>query len=501
MGLVDSISCNSFDSICGGRHALYALKIHKFFNKLKDSGAELVFFTDGPIRVEKYPTWIKRLNNRYKISMHIIEDVDNGLELSRIFRRNAAKMPRVTSIYDLIEDIARQHGELTIATDAECDTEIAEYASNNPAVLAVLAEDSDFLIFSGKWRYFSLRHINQITLITYEYNRDALRLQLKLNDKELVCLSVIIENNLFESNNNFFPIDETYFNIAECVKLLNLSTFNFNEDQIIKMLDSIATPETKMKIKNSFAFYNTNFIKTDLSIVKPLIHKCLQHKMRFVYNVLSGQPVNFTLYYYDLSKEPISYYNLVIPLFKRKIGILYNYRCHSTIKYYVYSKLTHLHSYEKLTVNPIFPTQNVPPLEELLFGEDDNALDQVRFNLLKEIIGTSMDVDLKAIPKNYLVDVLVLEFLVLNHVISILEADIILISITKVELGEFEEEIDYPSTLDKRAFRVSLLFAKIYSNINGAVEVVGLLKLKVRLVSFNHFLVTNLFYSTEKHKL
>lgn len=67
-----------------------------------------------------------------------------------------------------------------------------------------------------------------------------------------------------------------------------------------------------------------------------------------------------------------------------------------------------------------------------------------------------------------------------------MEADIILFSISKVELGEFEEIIDYPSKLDPRAFRIALLFAKIYSNINGALEVVGLIIMKVNIPFFNH---------------
>lgn len=491
MGLVNNISSNKYDSLCGGRHALYAEKIHKLFNNLKNAGAELVFFTDGPIRVEKYPKWIQRLNNRYEISNRITEDVDNQVELSLIVSKNAFKIPRVTSIYDLIEDVARQHGEFTMASYAECDTEIAEYASNNPAVLAVLAEDSDFLIFPGNWRYFSLRHLRVNTLTTNEYNRVALRQQLKLNDKELACLSTIVGNDFSEIATNLKPVDQTFIKIAECIKYANVSMLNNKDllEQILIMQNTISTSATKLKIEKSLALYNTNFKKTDLSIEKPFIHKCLQHKMRFVYNVLSGLPVNFTLSYYDLSKEPISFYDLVIPLFKRKIGILYNYQCHTKIKYFVYSKLSHSQSYELLEVDPIFPKQDVPSLKELLFGEDDEALDQVRFNLLKEIIGISIDIDLKAIPKNYLIDVLVLEFLVLNQVISILEADIILISIKKVELGEFKENIDYPSKLDPRAFRIALLFAKMYSNINGAVEVVGLLKLKVKILSFIHSLL------------
>lgn len=320
---------------------------------------------------------------------------------SRIVDKNAAQICRVTSIYELLEDIARQYGSMTMAIDAECDTEIAEYASTNPAVLAVLAEDSDFLIFPGNWRYFSLRYLDRNSLITNEYNRRALRHELKLNDKELACLSTIGGNNFIENTTNCNQIYQKFTKIAKCIKLSNFKTLNEEDlSKIINtMLNNIPTNTTLMQIKKSLEFYHTDFMKTDLRSEHPFIYKCLQHNMRFVYNILSEFPVNFTLYYYDLKKEPISYYDLIIPLFKRKIGILHNHRCQLRCNYYVYSKLSHLRSFERLKVDPIFPNQSVPPLTELLFAEDNDALDQVRFNLLKEIIGISplLDIDLKPI--------------------------------------------------------------------------------------------------------
>lgn len=483
MGLVGNICSNKFDTLCGGRHNIYAITIHRLFNRLKDAGAELVFFTDGPVRLEKYHRWIEGVNKRYQNSIKIIDDVDCRMEFTLLVNN---ELSRVTSVYELLEDIARQHGSLTMALYAECDTEIAEYASKHLAVLAVLAEDSDFLIFHGNWRYFSLRSLNQNSLMIKEYNRDALRHTLNLNYKELACLSAIVGNDFITNANNYTQTYQKFINIAECIKRNDLTSLH-NADlfaRIAKILNTVPTESKLMQIEKSLALYDTNFKITDLSIEKPFIHKCLQHNMRFVYNVLSGFPVNFTLHYYDLRKESISFYELVIPLFKRKIGILYNHRCQSVVNCFVYSKLLHIQSYQLLEVSPIFSEQYVPQLKELLFGEDNDALTDVRFDLLKEIIGisSSLDIDLKLIPKNYLIDALVLVFLVLNKVINVEEADIILFSIYKVESGEFEEKIKYPSVLEPRAFRIAMLFVKMYSNFNGAVEVVGLLNMKVNIL-------------------
>lgn len=96
----------------------------------------------------------------------------------------------------MVHSIVRKFGTFTVAMTKECDAEIARYATNNPLVLAVLADDTDFLIYPGIWRYFSLKEIDPNNMTTLEFSRTALRSFLDLNDSQLVILSTLAGNDV-----------------------------------------------------------------------------------------------------------------------------------------------------------------------------------------------------------------------------------------------------------------------------------------------------------------
>lgn len=125
----------------------------------------------------------------------------NGESLSSVqeyFEARNDDVPRLTTQNDLMIHIARQYGEFIETFTRECDSEIARYAYENMDVLAVLANDSDFLIFAGHWRYFSLKDINVNTLDTIEFSRTALRSFLDLNDQQLIILATLNGNDIIK---------------------------------------------------------------------------------------------------------------------------------------------------------------------------------------------------------------------------------------------------------------------------------------------------------------
>ena len=81
----------------------------------------------------------------------------------------------------------------------------------------------------------------------------------------------------------------------------------------------------------------------------------------------------------------------------------------------VFLKMNHETGHKDYQMRPIYPPEGyVPSIEELLFSADVGLVD-IKFKLLKWIIDAEellRDCDLKTIPKSYLVDVLLLLFLV-----------------------------------------------------------------------------------------
>ncbi|CAO1380752.1 unnamed protein product [Diamesa serratosioi] len=515
MGLVTFVSRNKFDTLCGGRHNIAAIEIDDLFKKIKNTGAELVFFMDGPIREEKYSTWRCRQNLRYDSCNDILDDVERGMNLSMIIKKesnNCYKIPNISTFIPILEEKAKTYGTLHKTYTVECDLEIAAFASNNPAVLAVIAHDSDFLIFPGDWRYFSINMLNIDTLITKEFNRTALRESLGLNDKQLVVFATLASNDVikYEEVKHFhneiagtrtlakykFPA------IAKIIKeQLNIGRKKIPLE-IANLLWRDPCSDSIIRVQKSLKSYKINFRKEDYSVTNPLLHQCIQHDLMFVFDILMNTTVNFTLFYFNLSKENISYYDYTIPLFQRQLGIVYDRN--STAGHRIYSKSSHSDSYRLSKVYPIFPDVIVPPLEKLFFQKGDKDLDEIRFHLLKWIVcwDKLKDTDLSTIPKNYLLDILVLVFMKENGIISTTEADVILLTIKHEELKLTAINIKYPETLNPRAARIAFLYAKIYTNITRCLEFVGLYELKViAQLNLLHEVRNNRFYSFSFKKL
>jgi len=110
------------------------------------------------------PEWIKRQNDTRIAWDIILEKIDQKWTVDEIIE-NVQNLPKVKSHSKIAKVLAKRYGNIKTAMDRECDAEMAKFACENPRVLAILADDSDFLIYPGNWKYFSLRDLDKIHLI------------------------------------------------------------------------------------------------------------------------------------------------------------------------------------------------------------------------------------------------------------------------------------------------------------------------------------------------
>ena len=100
---------------------------------------------------------------------------------------------------------------------------IASYATKHKA-LAVLSDDSDFLIYGGNWKFWSIKELNSQTMTTMEFNKQKLRLELELNDREMCMLATVGGNDFVKYNDvtsfhrSIGPYHSKFFNIANYIK-------------------------------------------------------------------------------------------------------------------------------------------------------------------------------------------------------------------------------------------------------------------------------------------
>lgn len=202
MAILNAMIKDIESMLCGGRYGTYRDQLENWFSKMCEH-ATLVFFEDGPLVAQKTSTWIVRHSQKYRNCIEIMDMISDEVPLKEIadIERNSdgfKEIQRDTTVIALIEEIAGKYGEVIETFTRECDSEIARYAYNNPKVLAVIGDDTDFLIFAGHWRYFSLKNLNVDTLETMEYSREALRYHLGLNDQQLVILSTLNGNDIIK---------------------------------------------------------------------------------------------------------------------------------------------------------------------------------------------------------------------------------------------------------------------------------------------------------------
>lgn len=202
--------------------------------------------------------------------MKVTNQIDQKQSLKEI-TQNIRDIPVPISHLEIVEFLARKYGTLKTALDIECDTKMVQFACQQSRVLAIIADDSNFLIFAGNWRYFSLRDLDHKTLMTKEYNRKALRENLELNDQELVLLSTLNGNDVISFDRDTFyfhkSLIEDRFSASErfpaITKYIKENQLFSSDNLYVDIAKRIFLWKFKTdvegytrKVRDSFDFYN-----------------------------------------------------------------------------------------------------------------------------------------------------------------------------------------------------------------------------------------------------
>jgi hypothetical protein len=263
MGIVHGLSHDKVLMLYGERHSQLRMEFENLLKKLS-AVANLVFYEDGPVLNTKFDTWVKRQNENYSKTIAVMEQVNEGFSLQDIVD-NIRNVPSVTTFLPMIEATALKYGKLIVTVTKECDAELVRYANNDPSVVAILADDTDFLVFPGRWRYLSLKQLNFETLVTLEYDKRALRLHLGLDDIQLRVLSTIGGNDIiqyeevceFHSEKCGHDARFKFKWIADFIKNRMPKDLNHVVGWIAYEVLCDSTPQTRKRIQESLLQYKT----------------------------------------------------------------------------------------------------------------------------------------------------------------------------------------------------------------------------------------------------
>lgn len=479
--LLDLFSRNAAELLCGGRYTKYQEYYDHLFKGLSEH-ADLVFFEDGTLMHQKLDVWKERQNNKYSNCIEVMESIYKGVPLNIIVTVNPHNIPKTTMHRTIIEETAKKYGKLIKSELKDCDTEIGRFAVNNQRVLAVLADDTDFLIFPGKWRYFSVRSMNVCTYETMEYSRVALRRFLNLTDDQLIILSSINGNDIVKFD-EVMPFHEALIGFKHkfCnVRFPALADFirRSSLEELVRQLSYHVAPKCLKQFPESVDMYQLNYKHADEN--DPLLKFLRTKDYFFILEVLKRSLQTFTTCYFDMRYDCFkNYFGAYSMLLRKQIGIVMHNNRNGNY-YELVTKSAHGSAYQKNDLTPIYPNISLPSLIEWIDRDNYPQHNPYRFGLLMWTVSDKPYKNLHEIPSCYLLDILVLTFLSENGFITIEEADLVLLSLFAVATNMIpDHHITPPSILNPRAFHIAFLFTKFHFFIEHSLEVTGLKNLTV----------------------
>ena len=187
-----------------GRFQIEQQRFDKFFKELHDTGARLVFFCEGPDNAGDLKEQIRKKTMKSNRAKSVIAESRDTL---KVFGNIGF------STYWL-EDLAKKYGQVKMGKEECYYRELASFATNNRA-FAVIAENSDLMVYPGRWRYWHAGELLLEKMITKEYRKFDFYKDLNMNNGQIALFATLL------GTKNYFP--EEHLTVKKMISFLFLS--------------------------------------------------------------------------------------------------------------------------------------------------------------------------------------------------------------------------------------------------------------------------------------
>lgn len=326
---------------CGGRHLQYNRLFRQFLDRLQDTGAQLIFFACGNKLNDHPDIFIPKREKEYIDYMRILEKIDRGVPIRKLLDQknalNSCKRATLSVEYNVMR-MCRRYGKLYYNYFCH-NQEMARFAyRHQDEIIAIISNDTDFLIFEGDWQFWLCNDIDMMALTTNRFCRQTLRAHLQLSTEELKLLAAL-------SGTNYLPtklsILRTFYeslehacgrfakipDLANYIRKLNHSTTTGNDFDFGKIATDVFganyTSEEENCIKNGISIYNLDFY---VSLSGSEFLTQVRYKNCFIYKLLTNEVYNIRdIWFIDYRHEEsaaVTYAELVVEIIKKLYGIL-----------------------------------------------------------------------------------------------------------------------------------------------------------------------------------
>lgn len=261
------------------------------------------------------------------------------------------------SVAGSLQRIAAEHGELIITAEVDCDAAIAQYATRNKA-LAVVASDSDFLIYEGDWQFW-YTDIQFEPMQVGRYGRGELVDCLQLTYKELKMFATILGNDYMRDARLLkrFQVKNKTWIIADYVRTLNMHKETLNEPFFtrtclelygnVKQVENMQRSVTSYEIDFTAPVHSSKLAEYSAENVAMNALRCngiLQYDVNFI---------DFDSRTNNCAEKTFT--AVLIPVLQRLAGILLQSKMNDGPEFKLVIKQSEEDKYELLCLTPIYP--------------------------------------------------------------------------------------------------------------------------------------------------
>lgn len=301
-------------------------------NEFKAFGCSLVFFSDLNIQEDKIDVWLNRRTNEFELLKKVYDAIYSGKSLSDIHSSIGGFLD---SAFMGMAAVAQSYGEFNYSTNSDCDLEIAKCAKSHNAI-AIITNDTDFLIFNGPWRYWAAQTFlissNDKKPKIFEYKMDGLETLYSFSKHHLPLFATLLGNDytssygdqLYKFQCNLKPDNGNRFQkFANFVrKIGNEPLSDLDIRRLTQHIFGNADAKIQKTIKNSLDSY-------DIDKPTPTIHDSFIEKLKNIsvyqsYMENMGPIHGMMLDIYDMGeyKQASTFPSLLLKWIRRKRGIL-----------------------------------------------------------------------------------------------------------------------------------------------------------------------------------
>lgn len=473
--------------ICGGRFNDITRRMDRFFADLTSAGVKLEFFSDGPKRNASTVAWCERKDGYYREMQKLCDAVDNGEEISVMERFGTLPFHYVFTL----KQSAVKHGKFHWAVARKCDQEMAAFANESKA-LAIMTDDSDFLIHDGSYRFWCTNNLNISNLTLTEYDRVELVRFLGLNQLQMPLLATLTGNDLVDSralSRLHSSLGQRPDNIANIAKFIRDQSNQPVNAVLNRALESCRDTRMLMdRFNESLESYKMNYQPINQQYAHdPIEALLLSRQIPLFYQLWNLKHIECSPGVIDLRQDQLGKQvaQLKVSLILRMGGVtLYHRQMQRQIGDYskckIMIKLDHDAPHDIHQRLIAFPAHvQPPPLDQLLSNDPELSMDllDIKHKLLGWIVSDNLDHNqISPIPESLQITVLTLYCLLENRILHLFEADLLLRVAFDVTFDKYDpESVIYPRTIASRPFRVAFVFTQIYALVARAFNLLGLI--------------------------